>query len=280
MPRHWPTALPRHPRSEAASEHHDIDVGGQHEHAHPRSDTAREARTEFTRRLVTGVGGVEDIAHRMRGTPRPPLGDHSAAGERLDAAALTAAAPGPRGIDRDMADLAGGAARTAPHLAVRHDAGRHAGAEIEVSHRRRGAPLLGAQGVGAEGCGLDVVLDPHRHAQVRRDRSHQIELLHAEVDGVHHAVRPRFDLAGDADAHRSHVGQRHTRFGAEGANRVQHGLGHGIRSPPGGDAHSPYDPARPIDGDGVGLRATDVESDLHRPPSIEKAARCLAPISP
>ena len=40
---------------------------------------------------------------------------------------------GPLGVDRDVPDLAGGAARAAPQLAVRDDSGGDAGAEVEDS---------------------------------------------------------------------------------------------------------------------------------------------------
>ena len=58
------------------------------------------------------------------------------------------------------------------------------------------------QRVGAEGGGLHVVLDAYRHAEDGLHGSREIELVDAEVDGVHHAGRPRLDLTRDADAHR------------------------------------------------------------------------------
>ena len=119
----------------------DVDVGGQHEHAHGRRDAAGEADAQFARERVARVGGVEDVAHGERAGAAPALGDGAAAGERFDAAVLAAAAQRAVRVDRDVADLARRAARTAPQLAVGDDAGRDAGAEVEVGHRpRSGAP--------------------------------------------------------------------------------------------------------------------------------------------
>ena len=48
--------------------------------------------------------------------------------------------------------------------------------------------------------------------------------------------------------------------------------GDGIRTPSGREAHSADDGSPGVDGDGIRLRAADIQSDLHRPTSLREAA--------
>src|SRR5690554_2172576 len=99
-----------------------VDVHRQDKDPYGGGDRGDEAAAHVPRRLVAGVGGREQRPYglRVRGGPHP--GEGGAGRVQLQAAALPARALRPVG-DRDVADLAGDAARTAPQLAVDDQAG-------------------------------------------------------------------------------------------------------------------------------------------------------------
>ena len=136
------------------------------------------------------------------------------------------------------------------------------------------------QRVRAEGGGLDVVLDAHRHTERGLDRGGEVELVDAEVHGVDDPGRARLDLTRDADPDRADRGDVDAGVRGERAHRVEDGADDGIRAPARREAHAADDRAAGVDGDGIRLRAADVQPDLHRPTSLREAAWFTARISP
>jgi hypothetical protein len=253
-----------------------VDIGGEHEDAHGGRDTPRQVAAQFAGEGVALLGGVEDVPHRKNAWASPPLRDGAAAGERLDAAVLAAAAERAVRVDGDVPHLARGPARAPPQLTVGDDARGDSGPEVEVAHRARTA----VQRVRAEGGGLDVVLHAYRHTERRLDCGGQVQLVDAEVHRMDDSRRARLNLSGDADADRPDRGDIDAGVDRERAHRIEDRFGDGIRSPARREPYPADDRSGRIDGDGVGLRAADVEPDLHRPASPWKAAGSCANISP
>ena len=112
------------------------------------------------------------------------------------------------------------------------------------------------------------------------DRGGEVELVDAEVHGVDDSRRARLDLAGDADADRADRGDVDAGVHRQRAHRVEDRPDDGIRTPAGREAHAADDRSAGVDGDGIRLRAADVEPDLHRPTSLREAASFTADISP
>src|SRR3954462_2320745 len=149
----------------------EADEGGERE-----TEPASAAPDEGDRRGVPGPGGRADVDGAERAGQREPLGEdgratgaggelrvageRGAAEERLQAAVVAAGAGGPRVLDADVADVAGGAVRAAVHLALQHDAAPDARADLdeeEVVDAPRGAGVL-----LAERHDVDVVVDHDR----------------------------------------------------------------------------------------------------------------------
>jgi hypothetical protein len=95
-----------------------------------------------------------------------------------------------------------------------------------------------------------------------------------------HAGGAGFDLAGDADPDRADGCSIDARVEPHRADRVEHCLDDRLGAPARREADAPDDPAEVVHGDGIGLRAPDIQPDLHRPTSLRKAAPITAYISP
>ena len=245
--------------TEAATDHHGVDVDRQHEHPHRCGDTLGKPSGDRAR-LAVAVGRRGEEGAGGQGVVRGPLpGDAGSARHRLQAAALTAAAEGSCRVDGQVADLAGHARGSPPEPAVDDDARRHPGPEVEVGHR----PVQPEQVERSEGRRLHVVLDPHSDAEPPGELTAQGEALHAEVDRVGDLTRDAVDHAGDADADGREA------LGGESGQLSDAGDGghrrlHDGRVPESGreaDAFGEHSPV--VDGDRVGLRAADVDAESH-----------------
>ncbi|CAI7637260.1 unnamed protein product, partial [Penicillium discolor] len=248
-------------RGETAADDHRLDVGREHEHAHGRRGPEEQVRLQGEGVRIARVGCRHDVLDRERAGASPGLGQRPAAAERLHAAALSAAAQTPAGVDGEVPDLARGPPRPAPDAAVDDDAGRDAGAQVQVGHRSGDV----AQDGGAERGRLHVVLHPERDAQRLLGARREVEGFHAEVHGVQHTPGLRLHEAGDADAGGSDGGQRQPALLGERGDGRDDAVDDGVLSPPGRAAEAGEDRPRRVDGDGVDLRAAHVEAHAKGP---------------
>ena len=113
---------------------------------------------------------------------RGPAGERDlvGAGERLEAAPVAAAAPGPVGFDRLVADLAGGPVVALVDTPADGDDAADAGPEGETDHRRCAPP--GAEPELREAEGAGVVDERHRESGRRGDGSDLAWPAAREVD--------------------------------------------------------------------------------------------------
>ena len=119
-------------------------------------------------------------------------------GDRLEAAALPARADEAGRVDRDVSDLARDAAGAPPEPAVEHDPGGETGAEVEVGDRA----VEPHEVVGAEGGGVDVVLDRDGNTGQGREVAPEVDVVEAEVHRVPHPAGGGVDEPGDPHADR------------------------------------------------------------------------------
>lgn len=256
-----PRRQPAAESGESPADDHGLDVGRQHEHAHGRRGPEEEVRLQGLGVRIARVGRLDDVLDGQRTGTSPRLGQRPTAAEGLHAAALPAPAQPAARIDGEVSDLSGGPACAAPDAAVHHDAGGDAGAEVQIGH---GAGDV-AQDRGAERGGLHVVLHPERNAECVLGARREVERLHPEIHGVQHAAGLRIDEAGDADAGGSDRGQRQSALLGKGGDGRHDAVDDGVLSPPGRAAEAGEDRPCRIDGDGVDLRAADVQAHAKGP---------------
>src|SRR6185312_13635778 len=210
------------------------------------------------------------LAHQLRNLGLPALLDQlahvalhgGARGERLDAAALAAAAARAVRQERHVADLAGDAAAAVVRVVADDDAAADAGADEDADHGARA--LADAVGVLADDGDADVVVEKDAQAiEAGGEALDERDLRPAEVGrGVDDAARV-IDAAGDADAERAEVGGARTDLVADAAAERDHAVDDGVGSV-GGErlgALGVDDVAVDVDGGGVHLGATEVEAD-------------------
>ena len=159
-----------------------------------RATSSRRDRATLVERDTQPRGAAVD----GRGRARPAEG--RAAGQRLEAAEIAAAADDRRVIDDlDVADVAGTALGAAVEVAVRDDAGPDAGADLDDHHvvvagRHAGAPLAERQQV-------DVVVHPDRRAVPRGEPFPDRVAVPAGHDRRRdRAARSELDRTGNPDA--------------------------------------------------------------------------------
>ena len=129
----------------------------------PPAHTPLARRSLPRRSMISNSAVVVPLSSRAAG----PRLHRPAAGVGLHAAAPSARALQPVHLHHDVADLGRGTAPR-PALAVQHQAAADARAPEDAEHRP--VALAGAEPVLGLGRDVDVVADPHRHAEVGRQR--------------------------------------------------------------------------------------------------------------
>ena len=108
-------------------------------------------------------------------------------------------------IDDHVADLARGPEVAAPHAAVDHDAGAHAGSHPHG--KQRVGAFAGTHGGLAPGGHVGIVVDAHRNADLLAEDLAERHVLPAEVAGGDHHAALVVHRAGRTDSHGADVGE-------------------------------------------------------------------------
>ena len=180
----------------AAAQHDALGVDREAEGADRAGHAPAEAVAHGHGRGVSRGGGREECrgGRSVGGGPGPREGP--ARRDGLQAAGLAAAARLARGIDRQVADLAGRPVLAATQPAVDDEPGRESRADAEVDH------VVGLdQRAGGERGGVDVVLHDHRHAEALSQQvaQRQVVAVDVEVDRVPQHPALAVDQPGHTD---------------------------------------------------------------------------------
>src|SRR6478735_5458192 len=242
-----------------ATQHDALGVDREAEGADRAGHAPAEAVAHGHGRRVSRGGGREECrgGRSVGGGPGPREGP--ARRDGLQAAGLAAAARLARGIDRQVADLAGRPVLAPTQPAVDDEPGCESGADAEVDH------VVGLdQRAGGERGGVHVVLDEHRHAETLSQQvaQRQVVAVHIEVDRVPQHPALAVDQSGHADTHAPV--QAPAALPREGLEHPLRGRDHPVGAGPGGLPDLGEDRAVLGEHDAVRLGASDVQADAPR----------------